>query len=272
MRVLLSDEQILVLEGLRNLLEARGIEVVGVAHSCRECIEKAREQRPDIILMDTGTCRTEGLSAIRLLKSEMPEVKVVILSVSADDHALFEAVTCGASGFLLKNMHIDDLVEALDSAAHDMLPLAPGMAVPLLAEFARLEEPRLSPEAEAAQTVDPPPTTAGEDEGPGVRIWDDHVLTARQREVLSLLAQGLSYKEVAGKVSLTPRTVKYHVGEIIKKLHLGNRAQVLAYAGRVGLASERLGEVPGELGPESPPAPRRAQGAPSRSWRPSVSG
>lgn len=267
MRVLLTDDHRLLLEGLRNLLEAHGIDVIGVAEDGYECLRKARELRPDIILMDIGMPRCDGLAATRLVKSELPEIKVVILSATAEDHDLFEAVKSGATGFLLKSMDADDLIEALDNALHDVPPLAAGLAARLLAEFARSTPLAGSAPAEVGAATRPTPDAqtrdvlTSDDAGPpqatpppggesssGVSARPDlsgprppaypapdDPLTVRQEEVLALLAQGLSYKEVAALVSLTPRTVKYHMGEIMRKLHLRNRAQALAYAGSLGL-------------------------------------
>lgn len=252
MRVLLADDHRLMLEGLRNLLEAHGIEVAGVAEDGHECLLKARELRPDVILMDIGMPRCDGLAATRLVKSEMPEIKVVMLSASAEDHDLFEAVKSGATGFLLKSMDAEDLIEALHNALHDVPPLAPGLAARLLAEFARASTPAAGlpsglPVSDALTPDEAGGSSAGSAAARGSARHDDvgHLpsaypatddpLSARQEEVLALLAQGLSYKEVAVRVSLTPRTVKYHMGEIMRKLHLRNRAQVLAYAGSMGL-------------------------------------
>ena len=245
MRVLLADDHRLMLEGLKNLLEAHGIEVVGVAEDGFECLRKARELRPDIILMDIGMPRCDGLAATRLVKSELPDIKVVILSASAEDHQLFEAVKSGAIGFLLKSMDAEDLIDALDNALHDVPPLAEGLAARLLAEFARgagrATPPPVGVPAGDAVPSRPDASDAGasrrspEDDDPPAPLLPDDVLSVRQEEVLALLAQGLSYKEIAVRVSLTPRTVKYHMGEIMRKLHLRNRAQVLAYAGSMGL-------------------------------------
>ncbi|MGB7961819.1 MAG: response regulator transcription factor [Propionicimonas sp.] len=260
MRVLLTDDHRLLLEGLRNLLEAHGIEVIGVAEDGYECLRKARELRPDIILMDIGMPRCDGLAATRLVKSEMPEIKVVILSATAEDHDLFEAVKSGATGFLLKSMNADDLIDALDNALHDVPPLAAGLAARLLAEFARsapLAGPQpsdegaadaLTPDDAGRPLVASPSRRESSSGVPGrpdsaaqltaAHPVPDDPLSVRQEEVLALLAQGLSYKEVAALVSLTPRTVKYHMGEIMRKLHLRNRAQALAYAGSLGLGGD----------------------------------
>lgn len=219
MRVLLADDHRLMLEGLRNLLEAHGVDVVGEAEDGFECLQKARELRPDVILMDIAMPRCDGLAATRLVKAELPEVKVVILTASGANHDLFEAVRSGATGFLLKSIDAQHLMEALENALHGAPPLAPELAARLLGEFVQ----------EDAKTAGPPP---------------DERLSARQEEILTLLAQGLSYREVADRVSLTPRTVKYHMGEIMRKLHLRNRAQVLAHAGSMGLVPPPT--VPGD--------------------------
>ena len=100
MRVLLADDHQLMLEGLRSVLEAHGIEVVGMATDGLECLAEAREQHPDVILMEVAMPRCDGLRATRLVKSEMPEIQVIMLSATADDHDLFEAVKAGATGFL----------------------------------------------------------------------------------------------------------------------------------------------------------------------------
>ena len=128
MRVLLADDHQLMLEGLRSVLEAHGIEVVGMATDWLECLAEAREQHPDVILMEVAMPRCDGLRATRLVKSEMPEIQVIMLSATADDHDLFEAVKAGATGFLLKSMDAADLISALKDALRDVPPLAPGLA------------------------------------------------------------------------------------------------------------------------------------------------
>ena len=169
----------------------------------------------------------DGLTATRIIKSEMPEIKIVILTTSTEDQDLFEAVKSGANGYLLKSMDAESLIEALHDAEHDIPPFAPGLAAKLLAEFARTAEPASAktaagePSSSEVGAAVPMPSGTPETE---------EALTPRQAEVLSLVAQGLSYKEVGARVYLSPRTVKYHMAEIMRKLHLQNRAQVLAYA------------------------------------------
>ncbi|HZK04444.1 MAG TPA: response regulator transcription factor [Actinomycetaceae bacterium] len=240
MRVLLADDHQLMLEGLRSLLLAHGIDVVGVARDGLECLAMARDLHPDIILMDVAMPRCDGLCATRMVKSEMPEIKVIMLSAAADDHTLFEAVKAGATGFLLKSMDAADLISALNDALADVPPLAPGLASRLLAEFARGHgDPATHDDVDPNPVEMRTPPAVDGDAGAGESgAGRDPRLTVRQEEILALLAQGLSYKDVAARVWLTPRTVKYHMSEIMRKLHLSNRAQVLAYAGRRGLGIE----------------------------------
>jgi two-component system NarL family response regulator len=150
----------------------------------------------------------------------MPEAKIVMLTTSAEDEDLFEAVKCGAFGYLLKSMDTDELLECLDQARDGIPPFSPGLAAKLLQEFARR-----APDGPAAS----PPQAPVVQPDPG--------LTSRQREVLTLVAQGLAYKEVGDRLHVSPRTVKYHMAEILARLHLENRAQVLAYAGRMSSPS-----------------------------------
>ncbi len=220
MKVLLVDDNRLMLEGLQNLLEARGVDVSGTATDGREAVVSARELKPDLILMDIRMPRCDGLEATRLIKSEMPEVKIVVLTTSTEDNDLFEAVKSGACGYLLKSIDTEELIDALDQAQQGVPPFSPGLAARLLAEFARL----------AGHVSDGPAAATAES-----ATVSDPRLTPRHARVLELVSLGLSYKEVGARLRLSPRTVKYHMAEIMARLHLENRAQVLAYAARNGL-------------------------------------
>ena len=220
MRVLLADDNRLMLEGLQNLMEAHGIEVAGTALDGRDAVARACESKPDIILMDISMPHCDGLTATRLIKAQMPEARIVILTTSVEDSDLFEAVKSGACGYLLKSINTEELIDALDQAQHGVPPFSPGLAARLLAEFARLSG-RAPREPDAAPEESPTPP--------------DHTLTPRHVQVLELVSLGLSYKEVGSRLRLSARTVKYHMAEIMARLHLENRSQVLAYAGRCGL-------------------------------------
>ena len=213
-KILLVDDHPLFLEGIQNLLTARGFQVVGTAGDGLEALAKARALRPDLILLDVQMPRCDGLAATRMIKAEMPDVKIVMLSVSEEEADLFEAVKSGACGYLLKNLDARMFFDLLSRAMQGEAPLAPGMTVKILTEFARQAggPAAASRESRAAPALSP-----------------------RQMEILTLAAQGLTYKEVGTALCLSERTIKYHVGEILKRLHLKNRAQLIAYAARVGL-------------------------------------
>jgi two-component system NarL family response regulator len=225
MNVLLVDDHRLLLEGLENLLTAQGIQVVGAGHDGLEGVKLARELRPDVILMDIRMPNCDGLCATRQIIAEMPEAKIVILTTSTEEQDLFEAVKSGACGYLLKSMDVDELMECLEQAQDGIPPFSPGLAAKILAEFTRLASTKVPTSPPSADSSNASTLTPGQ-------------LTPRQSEVLSLVAQGLSYKEVGLKLGLSPRTIKYHMAEIMQRLHLEHRAQVLAYAGKLGLGDE----------------------------------
>ena len=228
MRILLADDHGLFVEGLHNLLRAGGYEVVGAAYDGLEALQLARSLRPDLILMDIRMPNCDGLEATRLIKAELPEIQIVMLTTAAADADLFEALKSGASGYLLKNLKPNELFSYLAGLERGEAPLSRELSAALLREFTRqasaLEGYRTVPaeltaQSEAASDVPP----AGEE------------LTARQRAVLEMIAEGLSYREVGAALHVSENTVKYHMGEILQRLHLKNRAQVVAYAVRTGL-------------------------------------
>ena len=219
MRVLLVDDHGLFLEGLSNLLQAGGFQVVGAAHDGLEALQLARALRPDSILMDIRMPRCDGITATRLIHAELPEIKIVVLTTSADSEDLFEALKSGASGYLLKNLEPNQLFDHLAGLERGEAPLSRELSARLLREFAR-----------QANVLDKRPAAALPDE------HSSPELTARQHEILSLVADGLSYKEVGSTLNLSENTVKYHMGETLRRLHLKNREQVVAYALRTGLA------------------------------------
>jgi len=219
MKVLLADDHRLLLEGLNSLLTAHGVEVAGMARDGLEAVALARALNPDVILMDIRMPRCDGLTATRLIRAEMPGAKIVILTTSAEDADLFEAVKSGAFGYLLKSLDSEELLECLEQVQQGTPPFSPGLAARLLAEFARRV----------------PDSSSSAREGRGAMPAD--ALNPRQRRILTLVAEGLSYKEVGARLRVSPRTVKYHMSEIVQRLHLDNRAQLLAYAGRMKSAT-----------------------------------
>ena len=218
MKILLVDDHPLFLEGVRNLLLAHDIEVVGMAHDGYEALAEARRLHPDVVLMDIHMPRCDGLEATRLLKSEMPGVHIVMLTMSAEDEHLFQAIKNGASGYLLKNLQAQQFIELLAGLEQGEVPMTRDLAGRILHEFA--QQARQSAEPAAPKEATEP-------------------LSERQIEVLQLMAQGKTNQEIGDALFITERTVKYHTREILQKLHLRNRAQMVAYAVRSGL-------IPGE--------------------------
>lgn len=210
MRVLIVDDHALFRDGLRSLLEAHGVIVVAEARNGAEALAFARLHQPDIVLMDLSMPGTNGLTATRLISVELPDIRVVVLTASEDDADLFEAVKSGAQGYLSKNLEAHSLFALLDGAMRDEPAMTPALARKVLGEFAR---------DRAEQSIPP-----------------ESMLTSREQDVLELLTKGVtSNKELAERLFVSENTVKYHLRNILDKLHLNNRSQVIAYALRHGL-------------------------------------
>ncbi|MBI4287154.1 MAG: response regulator transcription factor [Chloroflexi bacterium] len=209
MRVLLVDDHALVRNGIASLLIANNIEVVGEASDGLEALQKARQLKPDIILMDIKMPGCNGLEATRLIKAETPEIKLVMLTVSDDDEDLFEAIKCGANGYLLKNLKAEEFLALLHGVARGEAAISPILATKIIEEFARQAR------------VDP-----------GLARNE---LTARELDVLKLVTDGSSNKAIASTLNISENTVKYHLRNIMEKLHLRNRSQIVAYAMSKGL-------------------------------------
>lgn len=213
MRVLIADDNVLFLEGLSNMLAAADIDVVGMAADGSEAVNKAEELKPDVILMDVQM-PSGGIEATRRIKATLPDIKIVMLTVSQDDNDLFEAVKAGAAGYLLKGLAKEQFLELLSGIANGETPLSPGLAAKILAEFARREKEREAREAAIAKIS---------------------LLTPRHTEILEHVAGGLSYKEIGEKLGISAAAIKYHMGEITARLQLDNKQQVIAFAGKLGL-------------------------------------
>jgi DNA-binding NarL/FixJ family response regulator len=214
LRILLADDNRLMVEGLTNLLAAHGMDVVGVASHGLEAVDLAQALCPDLILMDIRMPRSDGLEATRRIKARQPEMKIVMLTTSAEEADLFESIKSGATGYLIKSMSGVAFIEALIGLEQGIPPFSPGLAARLLSEFARLAE-NADRKAQAPK--------------------ESPQLTERELEVLRLVASGLTYKEVGNRLALSERTVRYHMAEIMERLHLEHRSQVIAYAGERGL-------------------------------------
>lgn len=210
MRVIIADDHTLFRDGLRSLLDAYGAEVVAEARTGREAIELTRLHRPDVVLMDLSMPEMGGLAATRLIKAESPELAIVVLTASEDEADLFEAIKSGAQGFLPKDVEAHRLFEFLEGVGRGEPALTPELARKVLAEFARPVSNRPTPLRPS--------------------------LTDRERNVLDLLVAGItSNRELGARLFISENTVKYHLRNILAKLHLENRAQVIAWAVRNGL-------------------------------------
>lgn len=216
-RVLLVDDQLLLLSGLALILSTEDdIEVVGQATDGRQAVAAVARLRPDVVLMDVQMPVLDGIEATREIVAAQ-DAKVVILTTFDRDDYLFDALRAGASGFLLKNADPDDLVEAVRAAAGGHALLAP--------EVTR----RVIERAAAAQA-------AGEGSEPAPHVAAQlALLTDREREVLELLATGLSNAEIAATLVVGEATVKTHVSNVLSKLHLRDRVQAVVLAHRQGI-------------------------------------
>lgn len=209
--VLIADDQALVRAGFRRLLELEdGIEVVAEAADGQEAVELAARHRLDVVLMDIRMPHLDGIAATRKLVAHRPGPRVLILTTFDLDEYVFEALRAGASGFILKDSPPDQLIAAIHVVAAGDALLAPPVARRLIEEFAR----RPSPHA------------------PPARLDD---LTARERDVLRLVARGLTNAEIAATLVLGESTVKTHVGNLLAKLGLRDRIQAVVLAYECGL-------------------------------------
>ncbi|MGE5389737.1 MAG: response regulator transcription factor [Deltaproteobacteria bacterium] len=215
MKLMLVDDHPLFLEGLQYVLETYSIEVAGIVQDGREAYDMARVLQPDVILMDIKMPGCDGIDALKLIKAQMPQIKVVMLTTSDEEEDIFNALRSGASGYLLKSTNARELVDMLSDLEKGELPLSPGLAAQVLKEFEHNDLAVALDDIKEAEAV---------------RQLNEH-----QLEILDLVAKGLTYKQTADMLGLSERTIKYHMGKIIDILHLKNRAQVIAYAASMKL-------------------------------------
>ena len=216
MRILIADDHSLFRDGLRSLLQAVGHEIVGEAKNGREAVELARSLQPDLVLMDVQMPELDGIEATKAIVGELPEMKVVMLTASEEEAKLFDAIKSGAQGYLLKNLEAEEFFDLLERAQRGEPALTPTLARKLLQEFAKPVEP------------------------PAAAPSSDDDLTAREREVLELMVEGVtSNRRLAKRLNLSENTVKFHVRNILDKLRLHNRAEVVGYALRKGIVETK---------------------------------
>jgi DNA-binding NarL/FixJ family response regulator len=211
--VLIADDQTLVRVGLRKILEAEpDLSVVGEAEDGQDAAFEARRLQPDVVLMDIRMPVLDGIEATRRIVSRSPATRVVVLTTFGLDTYVYEALHAGASGFMLKDAPPEEIVAAVRLVTNGEALLAPAVTRSVIEEFVRREQPR---------PPSPPPAL--------------QELTPREREVLDLLAQGLSNPEICGRLVISEATAKTHVARILQKLRLRDRVQAVIYAYESGL-------------------------------------
>ena len=212
-RILLADDHHLFREGVANILNAQpDLTVVGEASDGLEVIVKAQKLKPDMILMDIGMPGCDGVEATQQIKKDQPDIIIIMLTMRDEDEKLFKAIKSGAQGYLLKNIRSRSLVAMIRGALRGDAAISPALGGRMLEEFRRLS--RVTP------------ATSTEDE---------IKLTHREQEVLSLVAQGATDKEIADKLIVSIHTIKTHMRNILSKLQLGHRHEAANYALREGL-------------------------------------
>ena len=209
-RILLADDHTIVRRGIRALLETQpNLEIVGEAATGSEAVAQAQALHPDVVLMDIGMPDLDGLEAAARIKHELSNVNVLLLTVHDDANYLFRALEVGASGYLLKGAEVNELLAALRAVRRGEVYLQPAAAKHLVGGY-----------------------LTGANEREKKQIEE---LTPRQREILALIAEGLTNQQIADKLVLSPFTVATHRANIMQKLNLHNRTELIRYALRHGL-------------------------------------
>jgi DNA-binding NarL/FixJ family response regulator len=198
--VLLADDHRMLREGLRRSLEEHGLKVLGEAADGKQAVELALELGPDVVLMDLSMPALDGIAATRLIRQRAPETQVVILTMHSDDDSLTRAIRAGAAGYLVKDCSTDEIVDAIEKVASGEVTLSPELAASMLEEDA------------------------------GAPVISD-----REKEVLQLIADGLSPTELAARLYISVKTVKNHLTSIYQKLDSRDRTQAVVRAVRMGI-------------------------------------
>ena len=213
LRVLLADDHILMRSGLRALLDRQpNLEVVGESENGRETVALAASLKPDVVVMDVGMPILNGIEATQTIVTQCPSIAVVILSMHADESYVMRALKAGARGYLLKDSAAADLIGAIQAISQGKSFFSPKVSRILAEDYVRVLRQK-----GAVDTYD--------------------LLTSREREILQLLAEGKTNKEVATALNISPYTVETHRGHILQKLNLHNSAELVLYAVRKGIIS-----------------------------------
>lgn len=209
LRVLIVDDHALFRQGLQTVLDQEAdIEVVGEAGDGQQAVQQAQELMPDVVLMDIRMPGRSGIDAAQRIKDSVPHAKILMLTISDEEVDLFDAIKAGASGYLLKEIPVDEIADAVRSVAAGQSRISPSMATKLLQEFSAMSkhEPKEMPSAPR--------------------------LTDREMQVLKLVAEGLGNRDIAERLYISENTVKNHIRNILEKLHLHSRMEAVVYAVR----------------------------------------
>jgi DNA-binding NarL/FixJ family response regulator len=208
---MLADDHRMLREGLRRSMTEHGFDVVGEASDGAEAVDMAGELSPDVILMDVTMPELDGVEATRLVKAANPAIRVIMLTMHADQEVLAAAIRSGASGYLVKDCSTEEIADAIRSAVSGETTLSPALAASMLNEVRKLDAPNQAEE--------------------------DRIVTKREEEVLQLIADGCSTPEVAERLYISQKTVKNHLASIYQKLDARDRTQAVLQAVRMGIVS-----------------------------------
>jgi len=211
-RLLIAEDETIVRHALAQLLgREEDLQVVAEAPNGEAALVWARERRPDVVLMDVGMPKLDGVAAARAIRAELPECAVVMLTVHDDDATVFNAIKAGAIGYVLKDAPPEEMLEAVRAAARGEGYLSPSLVSNILDEFARMGRLRAAAKEVFA------------------------ALTRREMEILELLGQGLRNRDIAARLYLSEKTVKNHISSILAKLHVNDRTEAALLASRHGV-------------------------------------
>jgi DNA-binding NarL/FixJ family response regulator len=206
---MLADDHKMLREGLRRSMVERGFDVIGEARDGAEAVELSASLRPDVILMDVSMPEIDGVEATRQIRERQPDVRIVMLTMHADQDVLADAIRAGANGYLVKDCSTDEIASAIETVAGGETALSPRLAASMLAEVRRQED-------QAEQT---------------------RIITKREEEVLQHIADGCSTPEVAERLYISQKTVKNHLASIYQKLDARDRTQAVLQAVRMGIVT-----------------------------------
>ena len=219
-KVLICDDQEIVRKGLNIILtHADGIEVVGLAEDGADCLKKAADLGPDLILMDLKMPKLNGIQTTEKIRKEKADIKVLVLTTYDEDEWVFDAIKAGASGYLLKDTDGDEIVHAIKETAAGRVHLDSRIAGKVLAEFRRINQQPIATRIKKAETTD----------------FEIEKLTDREQSILEQMALGKSNADIAAELFLAEGTIKNNVSQIIQKLHANSRTQAILTALRSGL-------------------------------------